>query len=144
MIPSRHWKALGDVYIAPPKAPSHRSFGLTVGGVLLAIGAFGLWRGHVLRAEILGGIGAALMLAGLVAPGSLAGLAKVWGRIGHGLGWVNSRILLTVMFVVILWPIGLLSRLLGKDLLDSRRRGGSFWTPYSTRLGTSKHYENLF
>ena len=32
------WSALGEVYVAPPVAPSHRSFGLTVGFVLLPFG----------------------------------------------------------------------------------------------------------
>src|SRR5207342_219231 len=53
------WAALGDVYVAAPLAPSHRSFGLTVGSVLAALAAFTLWRGHALRAEVLGTLGGA-------------------------------------------------------------------------------------
>ena len=57
------WAALGDVYVAAPVAPSHRSFGLTVGSVLAAFAAFTLWRGHTLRAEVLGVLGGALIVA---------------------------------------------------------------------------------
>jgi len=138
------WRSLGDVYIAPPPAPSNRSFGLTVGLVLAAMAAFTGWRGHLLRAEILGGIGALLVAAALIHPARLTGLARAWSRVGHALGWVNSRILLSVMFVLIVWPMGLGSRLFGVDLLDTRRREGSFWLPYSARLRNRKHYENLF
>jgi hypothetical protein len=140
----RRWRSLGEVYVAPPPAPSHRSFGLTVGFVLVAMAAFTGWRGHTLRAEILGGIGAVLVLAALIRPAWLSAPARVWSRIGHALGWVNSRILLTLMFGLILWPVGLVSRLFGGDLLDSRRRAGSFWIPYSKRLQDPKHYERLF
>jgi hypothetical protein len=143
MIPSR-WSALGDVYIAPPVAPSHRSFGLTVGSVLAAFAAFTLWRGHTGRAEVLGVLGGALILAALIRPASLGGLAAVWSRIGHALGWVNSRVLLTLMFLFVLWPFGLVSRLFGTDPLDQRRRRDSFWIPYSPRLRDRKHYERLF
>ena len=141
---SHRWRSLGEVYVAPPPAPSPRSFGLTVGGVLAALAAFTFWRGHLLRAEILGGLGATLILAALARPAWLSGAAAVWSRVGHTLGWVNSRILLTLMFAFILWPIGMASRLCGSDLLDARRRGGSFWIPYSSRLKDPKHYERLF
>ena len=138
------WSSLGDVYVAPPAAPSHRSFGLTVGFVLAAMAAFTLWRGHILRAEILGGIGAALVLLALVRPAWLSAPARGWSRVGHALGWVNSRVLLTVMFLLILWPVAVVSRLFGADLLDARRRSGSFWLDYSHRLRDPKHYERLF
>jgi hypothetical protein len=140
----RRWKALGDVYVAPPPAPSHRSFGTTVGVVLAAMAAFTGWRGHILRAEVLGAIGGALILAALIRPASLRVLAAGWSRVGHALGWVNSRVLLTLMFVFILWPIGVVSRLFGSDPLDVRRRTGSFWIAYSTRLRDRKHYERMF
>lgn len=138
------WHALGEVYVAPPPAPSHRSFGLTVGGVLAAIAAFSLWRGHLMRAEIVAAISAVLIIAALVRPASLALIAKGWGLVGHALGWVNSRILLTLLFFVVLWPVGLVSRLFGSDPLDRRRRAGSFWTAYSTRFRDPTHYERMF
>lgn len=138
------WRSLGNRYDAPPAAPSHRSFGLTVGGVLLAIGAFSAWRGHTIRAEIAGAIGAALVVAALVRPSSLAWLARWWGRLGQALGWFNSRVLLTLMFLFVLWPIGVVSRLFGSDPLDTRRRSGSFWVGYSDRLRDPKHYERPF
>ena len=137
------WRALGTAYIAPPQAPTYRSFGLTVGGVLVALAAFTLWRGHLTRAEVLGAIGGLLIVAGLVHPSSLAGLATVWGKVGHALGWFNSRVLLTVMFVLVLWPVGFISKVFGNDPLE-RRKGGSMWSAYPDRLRDPKHFERLF
>jgi hypothetical protein len=144
--PSRQlrWAVLGDVYIAPPPGPSHRAFGLTVGGVLAAIGVFSWWRGHAVRTEVLGTIAAALILGAVVRPSALAGLAAVWSRIGHALGWFNSRVLLTVAFVLVIWPIAFVGRLLGNDPLTQRRTPGSFWLDYPTRLRDLKHFERLF
>lgn len=142
---ARHrWRSLGDVYLAKPIGPTERKFGLTVGIVFIGIAAFSLWRGHVLRAEVTMALGSALLLAALIRPSSLRGIAAGWSRIGHALGWVNSRVLLTVLFGIVLWPIGVLSRLFGSDPLDIRRTGESLWTPYSTRLRDPKHYESLF
>ena len=144
MPPARRWKVLGEVYVAPPPAPSHRSFGLIVGGVFVLIAAFSAWRGHAVRAELTGVLGALLVVAGLVKPAALAGLARLWGRLGHALGWFNSRVLLTLMFGIVLVPIGFVSRLFGSDPLDERRRSGSFWIDYPARSRDPKHYEHLF
>ena len=138
------WRALGDVHLALPPAPSPRRFGLTVGGVLEAAALFSLWRHPVLRAETMAAAGAALMLAALVRPASLAPLARGWERLGHALGWFNSRVLLTVLVVVVLWPIGVLSGWFGSDPLARRRRPGSLWTPYSARLRDVRHFERMF
>src|SRR6476659_7640173 len=90
------WRSLGSVYVPPVQGPSHRSFGLTVGGVFAAIAVFSAWRGHMTRADAVGGIAALLIGFAVVRPAALAPVAAVWGRIGHALGWFNSRVLLTV------------------------------------------------
>jgi saxitoxin biosynthesis operon SxtJ-like protein len=137
------WSALRAPYVPPPIAPSHRSFGYTVGGVLVLFAVFTTWRGHTLRGEILGAIAAVLIVLALVRPALLAGPAAAWGRIGHALGWFNSRVLLSVMFFLVLWPVGFISRLFGSDPLERQRRE-SMWTPYPERLRDPKHFQRLF
>jgi len=137
------WRALGDVYIAAPPAPTPRSFGLTIGAALAAAALLSLRRQHLLRAEIVAVVSAAIIVTALVRPGSLAPMARQWGRVGHLLGAINSRVLLTVLFVLVLWPVGLVSRLFGSDPLG-RRSTGSMWTPFSTRTRDPKHYERMF
>jgi hypothetical protein len=142
--PSPHrWRALGTRYVPPPIAPSHRSFGLTVGTVLLLFAAFTTWRGHITRGEALAAVGTVLIMAALVAPKWLAAPAAAWSKVGHALGWFNSRVLLTVMFALVLWPVGAISRLFGNDPLERRGRT-SMWTPYPTRLRDPKHFERQF
>jgi hypothetical protein len=142
--PPHRWRSLGSAYVPPPVGPSYRSFGLTVGGVLAGIAALSAWRSHATRAEIVGAIAALLIVLALLRPVSLAGSAAAWSRVGHALGWFNSRVLLTAMFVLIIWPIGLVSRLFGSDPLERRRRSGSMWAPYPERLRDPRHFEHLF
>jgi len=137
------WPSLGHVYVAPPAVPSTRAFGLTVGGVLAAIAALNVWRGHGLRAEALGAVAAALLVAAAVRPQALAAPARWWGAVGHVLGWFNSRVLLTIMYVAALCPAGVLTRLFGSDPL-ARRRTARLWTDYPARLRDAKHYERQF
>jgi hypothetical protein len=51
------------------------------------------------------------------------------------LGWVMSRILLTIAFFLIVTPIGLLQRLFGKRPLEIAFRTGanSYWQPRTAR-----------
>jgi hypothetical protein len=84
--------------------PKHlRSFGLTVGGIFAAIG---LWPAVIrdedvrLWAVALAGL---LLLPALVRPRSLQTVYRVWMRLGEGLGWINARIILGVIFLRVVY-----------------------------------------
>lgn len=94
-----------------------RSFGLVVGSVFTAIGIWPLlMRGEALRLWAIG-LGGALILLGGMSPGILAPVHKVWMRVGHALGWINTRILLSLVFYGLVTPMGILFRLMGKDVM---------------------------
>ena len=42
---------------------------------------------------------------------------RIWMKIGHLLGWLNSRIILSLVFLVVLQPIALIMRAFGHDPL---------------------------
>ena len=126
-----------------PKNPE-RSFGVSVGAVLIAIAAILLWRGRVGRAEVLGGIGAVLLVAGLVYPSALKYPSAAWWAFAKALGYVNARVLLTVLFGIVLVPVSLVWRITGKDPLMRRRSAFPGWTPYPERYRDAKHYERMF
>lgn len=63
------------------------------------------------------GLGAALMLTGGVLPSVLRPIHRVWMRVGHLLGWINTRILLGIVFYGLVTPTGVIFRLLGKDTM---------------------------
>lgn len=97
------------------------------------IGALVAWRKHELgtAALTLWGIGAALAVLSLV-PG-LGKYAYLAVYIPTGiLGFVVSRVILTIIFLFFFVPIGLLLKLSGKDPLHSKRNaGGSEWIAHS-------------
>jgi hypothetical protein len=121
-----------------------RSFGVSVGVVLLAIAAALWWRGRVGRAEIVGGVGAFLLITGLVYAPLLKYPSAVWWRFSKVLGYVNARILLTVLFSVVLVPVSLVWRLTGRDPLTRRRRTWPGWSAYPPRYRDPKHYERMY
>ena len=107
---------------AGPREP--RRFGLTVGGAFLLLAAVSAWRGHTIPPRVLGSLGVLLVVPGLVAPRILGPVERGWMRFGAALGRVNSRILLTVLYYLVITPVGLVRRWL-EDPLDRRMRDGS-------------------
>tara|TARA_Y100000589_G_scaffold220301_2_gene207911 strand:- start:522 stop:914 length:393 start_codon:yes stop_codon:yes gene_type:complete len=91
-------------------------FPIFLGWLLPAIAGHGfrLW---TLWVSILG------FLIGLISPNLLRLPYKIWMKLGHSIGWVNSRIILSLIFVLVLLPISLIMRLTGYDPLNIRRRG---------------------
>jgi hypothetical protein len=99
-----------------------RSFGLTVGGIFAVIG---LWP-VILRSDdprwwalVLTGL---LMLPALIFPGSLSWVYKQWMTLGHIMGWINTRIILGLIFYGLVTPIGFIRRWLGKDPMGKEIR----------------------
>jgi len=128
------------------KGPANpeRSFGLSVGTVLLLIGAYLSWRGRLPLAATLGGVGGLLVVLGLLRPALLAWPSRVWWRFSLALGYVNARVLLTVVYVLGMATIGLIWRLIGRDPLERRRAAFSGWSPYPARYRDRHHYTRMY
>ncbi|UCH83735.1 MAG: hypothetical protein JSW50_15005 [Candidatus Latescibacterota bacterium] len=62
-----------------------------------------------------------LLVLNMVVPIVFRPVAVFWLGLSRLLGTVVSRILLTVVFFVLVVPVGLLRRLLGKDALQLKR-----------------------
>lgn len=66
-------------------------------------------------------IGAGLFAGtGLLLPGLLRPVYYLWMKLGHALGWINTRIILGLVFFVMFAPVALVLRVFGKDPLKRR------------------------
>jgi hypothetical protein len=70
-------------------------------------------------------------------------LWRGWKIFAHALGVVNTKILLTVSYFVIIAIAAVISRILGRDLLDKRWKAKpTYWTdrqPTGNSLESCKH-----
>ena len=98
-----------------------REFGLLLGfGFPFLIGwVLPSLAGHGFRAWTLW-VGIPGLILGLTAPCLLYYPYKCWMALGHALGWVNSHIILGLVFIVVLQPIAYIMRLTGYDPLRRR------------------------
>jgi hypothetical protein len=92
-----------------------RHFGYLVGGIFGLIGLWPLvWRHQDPRLWALA-LTVILVVPALVAPRILAPVYRVWMLLGEVLAWINTRIILGVVFYGVVTPIGLAMRLMGRD-----------------------------
>ena len=129
------------------RAPNLRRFGLVVGGVFALLGAWFWWRGNAIAPWFLSP-GGALIVLGTIFPSSLRKIYIGWMSLAFTLGLVVSTILLGVFFYLVITPVGLGAKLLGKDFLSKRwqpDRTTSYWIPRAPSQPASRQeYERQF
>ena len=130
--------------MAKRRTTPERQFGTSVGLVLLFIAALLWWRSRITRAEVIGAIGAVLFVLGVLQPTLLKWPSALWWRFARALGYVNARVLLTILFTIVLVPVSILWRLIGKDPLARRRAKFEGWVPYPARYRDRTHFERMF
>ncbi len=95
-----------------------RQFGIIIGlGIPSIIGwIIPLFGGHHFRTWTLW-IGLPLLILGLLKPNLLYYPYKAWMALGNILGWINSRIILALVFILVLIPIAFIMKILRYDPL---------------------------
>jgi len=120
-------------------------FGLTVGTVLLLVGIV-LYLTGKSSSIVFGGAGVLLMLFGLILPNILKPLNKIWITLALLLGWFMSRLILFILFYIVLTPLGIILRVIGKDFLNLRtdKNCDSYWEKREKTVSEKIDYERQF
>ena len=63
---------------------------------------------------------AAFALTALLLPVALGPVYHLWMKIGHVLGWINTRIILGLVFFIFFAPLALAFRLFGRDPMERK------------------------
>ena len=110
---------------APDEKKQLRHFGLIVGGIFALIGIWpGVFRAQGPRLWALA-LAGALVIPALVLPRSLRHVYRLWMAAGEVLAWVNTRIILSVVFYGLVTPMGVVMRSLGRDPMQRRLEPGT-------------------
>lgn len=113
----------------PVRPASDRKFGFVMAGALAVVGLLPILRGRPPRVWALG-LSVMFAVLALARPTALAAVNRAWTRLGLLLQRVTSPILLGVVFFLVVTPIALVLRLIGKKTLDLSfdRTAASYWT----------------
>jgi len=138
-----------------PSPPQLRSFGLLFGAIMA--GLFGfiiplIRHGSALGIPFVSGnwpawpwmAGAFVGTWAVVHPASLILLHRPWMRFASVAQWINTRIIMVLLFYVIILPIGLLLRLFGKDPMRRKLHPGAPSYRVSAEARESDHFEKPY
>ncbi len=124
---------------------SVKKTGITVGVVLILI-SFILWwlgKNSFVYFSFAGGI---FIILSYIAIPLLSPFHKLWIGLSLVLGFVMSRIILTILFYLVVTPIGLLAKLVGKKFmpLGFDKNAETYWEKRDKTVKEKIDYERQF
>jgi hypothetical protein len=123
-----------------------RKFGAMMAVVLGLIAGY-LWYLNALEAmQAVGAVAMGFLAVGLVVPVALLPIFVPWMWLAQGLSFVNTHLLLGLVFYTMFTFIGLCMRLLGHDPLDRKLAPDqkSYWQRRESSLTSREHYRKQF
>ena len=123
------------------KISSNRSFGIVFFIVFLLIALYPLLKGNDLRIWSLL-ISFIFLVLGLINSKILTPLNRLWFKFGLLLGKFISPLIMGIIFFIVVTPIGIIMRLLKKDLLNLKyNKKETYWIDKS---GPKSKMKNQF
>ena len=121
------------------KMSSNRSFALVFFFVFLIMGLWPLMREELPRIWLLT-ISIFFLVLGIMNSKLLTPLNKIWFKIGIFLGNLVAPIIMGIIFFIVVTPIGLFMKLIGKDLLQKKydKKKKSYWIKRDGSFNTMK------
>jgi len=125
--------------------PELRKFGLTLGMFLGLLGGWALWRKSGIYPYFFA-TAVVLILMGMARPTFLRLVYKAWMGLAKCVGWFMTRVILLVLFYLVVTPIGLISRLSGRNSLNLRfdRKAEPYWIPKAKPRPEREAYEKQY
>lgn len=124
---------------------SLRKFGRVMFLCLTSIGLI-LFIKHKPAFKIWWFLGIMFLLIAQISPLSLKCIYLIWMRAGFCLGWINSRIILLIIYYLVITPMALLAKLFGKDFLGLKieKNKQSYWIKREILDKNKDDYERIF
>ena len=122
------------------KIGSNRSFGITFFVVFLIVGIWPLLYSESIRIwSII--ISLIFLFLGLIKSRHLTPLNKLWSRFGILLGSIVSPIVMGLVFFVVLTPVAIVMKLIGKDILKKKfnKNKKTYWIYREKNISSLKN-----
>ena len=120
------------------KKENNKSFGILFFIIFLLVAFWPLINSEFIRLWALG-IASIFLVLGITNSKILTPIKKAWIKLGEILGKIIAPIVMGLIFFVIISPIGLLMRLVGKDVLNLKfNKNDSYWIKRAKNINTMK------
>tara|TARA_A100001015_G_C14840974_1_gene652482 strand:- start:75 stop:485 length:411 start_codon:yes stop_codon:yes gene_type:complete len=121
-----------------------KSFGFTISFLLLLVGGVLFYNQNELFVYFFT-IGLIFIFLSLIVPTFLKPVHKIWMTFAVIIGWIMTRVILSVLFYLIISTIGIFARLVGKDFLNLKSKSNeSYWNIRNKEYELNQDYEKQF
>jgi hypothetical protein len=134
------------MHTAADKLPSNRSFGFLFASIFAMLSAYAAYQGAG-AFRVYGWLASCVLvvLVTLVAPGLLTSFNQAWMKLGNLLGKIVNPLVLGVIFFVIITPVALVTRILGRDELRLKKQTGqTYWIDRNPPGPVGDSFKNQF
>ena len=121
-----------------------KNFAFIIGFILIVIGVFLFFREKD-SFIYFSSFGLIFIGLGIITPAALKPIYKIWMTFAIIIGWVMTRVILSVLFYLIISTIGIFARLVGKDFLNLKSKNNeSYWNIRNKEYEMNQDYEKQF
>ena len=121
-----------------------RNFGITMGIILFIISGLLMFYDKE-SYHLIAIIASTFIGVGFILPILLKPIYFLWMIFAAILGWVMTRVILSLVFYLIITPIGFVTRILGEDFLALKKpRSDSYWNYRDSSKELNQDYEKQF
>ena len=121
-----------------------RDFAIVMGIIFLFIGIYLFFKesdSYIVSFYVFG----AFIAFGFLMPIMLKPLFFIWMVFAAILGWVMTRIILSLLFYFIVSPIGIILKLFNKDFLNlNNQSNNSYWNYRESKIEQNQDYKKQF
>lgn len=121
-----------------------KNFGFIIGIILLSFGLYLLYKGIDYSIYFVS-VGLIFFSLSFIAPKILKPFYKVWMTFAVIIGWIMTRLILSVLFYSVITGIAILTRIIGKDFLSLKiNNKDSYWNNRNSDNELNQDYEKQF
>lgn len=125
-----------------------RKFGFTIASALLFFSVISIWKNHwfvVFALWVIAGIN--FIIPAIFFPSTLRPVYLYWMKFALILGWVNSRIILTLLYYLIFTPVSIVQKIIRRDALECKFPNytkDTYWHSRAEEQYNPKHFERQY
>ncbi|RMD92443.1 MAG: hypothetical protein D6813_05890 [Calditrichaeota bacterium] len=122
-----------------------RNFGLILSGILTLFSAISFWKGGQVY-QFLFPVAVVIFFSAIFFTKALKYLYFPWMVVATLIGWTITNLILTVFYFLVITPIAVTAKLLGKDLLKQKidPQAKSYWVLREKATFSKEDFEHQF
>ena len=131
-------------HLAAPRADLRR-FGVVFTAITSLVSAYLAWKSSPAWPALATACVTFAILSAFIAE-ALRPFYVAWMALGALLAWINTRIILGIVFYLVMTPIGFLLKLSGKDILATKLEPGAatYWVKRPPAERGRERYKQMF